>query len=516
MILIIVINIEGVATFYSLINEERIFMFKKTICSFIFTAFTLVLLATPVLALDSNAALTDANTVLEKTYNLVESGDIGAAKETYSEYSKAWGDYEDSIKSQSKQAYGDIEDKMGMIQFLFSQDPVQKDKLLNAIKDLKQTNEGFIQGKYNEASAPKGDNKTQVKDLVVILENAKDQIKGGDNAAALKSMKDFSSKWLDVEGLILTKSHKIYNDAEKDMVTAKAYLSVNPIQPEKALNVVERMIGYMSQVSGNNSYSMVDVMTIILREGLEALLVVVALLGFLKKSGNEDKKGWIFGGVGIGLVISCIIAVLVKILFTSGTFGNNNFLISGWTGIFAAVMLIYVSYWLHSKSSADEWQNYVKNKSSRALATGSLFSLGFLAFLAVFREGTETVLFYIGMASSVSLPVLLSGIAIGSGILVLVAFLILKLGLRIPMKPFFMISSLLVFYLGLKFTGMGINGLQNAGVLSATSSDNLPTISWLAVYPSWQGVIPQIALILAAVVMVAKDHINLNKFRRVK
>jgi len=206
--------------------------------------------------------------------------------------------------------------------------------------------------------------------------------------------------------------------------------------------------------------------------------------------------------------------VIIKVLFTSGTFGNNNFLISGWTGVFAAVMLIYVSYWLHSKSSAKEWKNYIGNQGSKALATGSLFSLGFLAFLAVFREGTETVLFYIGMASSISLYTLLLGVLIGSGVLILIAFLILKFGLRIPMKPFFMVSSVLVFYLGFKFTGMGINGLQLAGVLPANTSDTLPTISWLAVYPTWQCFIAQILLIGLAIIMILKNYINNN--RRIK
>lgn len=488
-------------------------MVKNAIYLLLVSVLSMLILTTPVLASDANAVLTDGNKILEKAYNLVESGAVDVAKETYSTYSKTWVNYEDTIKEQSKQAYGDIEEKMGMVQFLFAQEPVQKDKLLDALKDLRQTNESFIQGKYNVSTTEKSNSKAEVKDLVIILENAEDQIKKGGNNAALESMKDFSSRWIDVEAVILTKSQKIYNDAEKDMVASKAYLSVEPKQPDKALKVIERMIGYMSQVEGDNSYSILDVITIILREGLEALLVVVALFGVLKKSGNEDKKGWIFGGVGIGLAVSCIIAILVKVLFSSGTFGNNNFLISGWTGVFAAVMLIYVSYWLHSKSSANEWQNYINSKGSKALAAGSLFSLGFLAFLAVFREGTETVLFYIGMASSVGLPVLLSGIAIGACILVIVAFLILKVGLRIPMRPFFLISSILVFYLGLKFTGMGINGLQNAGVISATSSDILPTISWLAVYPYWQSVVPQIVLVLAAIGMVVKNYINSSQIR---
>lgn len=491
-------------------------MLKNITFCLLFSVLAMFIFITPVRALDLNTSLTEVNGIIDKITSQVNSGDINSAKETYSTISKSWINYEDILKAQSKRAYRDIEEKMGMVQFLFLQEPVQKDKLLEALKDLRKINEEFIQGKYKDEASVKSNNKTQVKDLVILLENAKNQIKQGDNTAALNSMKSFSSKWLDVEGLVLTKSQKIYSDAEKDMVSSKAYLSIEPVQPEKALKVIDRMIGYMSQVAGDNSYSIVDVITIILREGLEALLVVVALLGFLKKSGNEEKKGWIFGGVGIGLVVSAIIAIIVKVLFTSGTFGNNNFLISGWTGIFAAIMLIYVSYWLHSKSSAHEWQNYIKNKSSKALATGSLFSLGFLAFLAVFREGTETVLFYIGMASSVGLPVLLTGIAIGAGILVLIAFLILKVGLRIPMRPFFLTSSILIFYLGLKFTGMGINGLQNAGVLYATSSDNLPTISWLAVYPSWQSVIPQIALVLGAILILVKSYINSIKIGRLK
>lgn len=171
-------------------------------------------------------------------------------------------------------------------------------------------------------------------------------------------------------------------------------------------------------------------------------------------------------------------------------------------------MLIYVSYWLHSKSSVKAWQSYVNDKSSQAIATGSLFSLGLLAFLAVFREGTETVLFYIGMASSIKLSDLLIGIAIGMAILVFIALLILKVGLRIPMRPFFMVSSLLVFYLGLKFTGMGINGLQLAGLLPATSSDILPSIGWIGMYPTWEGFLPQLILIIVAITMLFINQIN--------
>lgn len=466
-------------------------------------------LSLSVLASDVQSDLSKSNEFVLRAIESVKAGDITGAKNSYETFNKGWLSLEDGVKEQSRQAYGDIENKMGMVQFYLSQNLVQTEKLLQALQELNQVNQDFIQGKYKGGETNKNSKTVTIKDLVLLLERAREQIRKGDMTGAIKTINSFSASWLEVEGIVLTKSQKIYHDAEKDMVTAKAYLAEN--QADKAIKTVDRMHGYLSPLAGETSYTMVDVITIILREGLEALLVVIALLGFLKKSGHEDKKTWIYAGVVTGLAVSVVMAVMVKMLFSSGTFGNNNFLISGWTGLFAAVMLIYVSYWLHSKSSASEWQSYLKNKGTRALATGSLFSLGLLAFLAVFREGTETVLFYIGMASSISLANLIMGIGLGSAILVVVALLVIKAGLRIPMRPFFMLSSLLVFYLGLKFTGMGINGLQLAGVLPATTSEALPTVSWLAVYPSWESTIPQLTLIAGAIIMVLKDRIKLKQ-----
>jgi high-affinity iron transporter len=481
----------------------------------LFTLLLVVFLMLPmfpieVLAADAKAELSESNDFIQKSIDAVKSDDISKGKDFYGEYNQAWIELEDGVKEQSKQAYGDIESKMGMVKFLFIQSPVQKEKVISALEDLQKTNKAFISGESNSGeSKPKGETST-IKDLVALLEKAKSQIESGNDDQAVKTMDTFSSSWLDVEGVVLTKSKKVYDDAEKDMVSAKAYLTVDPIQEDKAVKVIDRMHGYLSLVDGNTSYGIVDVITIILREGLEALLVVITLLGFLKKSGQESKKSWIYGGVVIGSLVSIILAVLVKLLFTSGTFGNNNFLISGWTGVFAAAMLIYVSYWLHSKSEVSSRNHSLKDKSNKSLANGSLFSLGFLAFLAVFREGTEVVLFYIGMASSIKLTDLFLGIALGLVILIIIAVLMLKIGLRIPMKPFFLISSLLVFYLGLKFTGMGINGLQLAGLLPATTSDVLPTISALAVYPTWQGIIPQTLLIIIAILVTLHNKLKQN------
>jgi high-affinity iron transporter len=261
---------------------------------------------------------------------------------------------------------------------------------------------------------------------------------------------------------------------------------------------IEGMRDYLSPLVSKTSYNMMDAITILLREGLEGLLVVVALLGFLRKAGHAEKNKWIWIGVGAGIGVSIILGTVVNLLFSAGTFGSNNFLIAGWTGIFAAVMLLYMSYWLHSKSSISEWQRYIRTQSTKALDTGNLISLALLSFLAVFREGTETVLFFIGMASSIKMTSLLLGIVIGLLILVVLSYLILKVGLKIPMRPFFLVSSILMFYLCFKFTGMGIHGLQLAGLLPATQAP-IPTIDFFALYSTWESFIPQMFLLVIAV-----------------
>src|SRR4029453_11658312 len=107
--------------------------------------------------------------------------------------------------------------------------------------------------------------------------------------------------------------------------------------------------------------------------------------------------------------------------------------------------------WLHSKSSLHAWQKYVRERTSAALAGGGMFSLGLISFLAVFREGAETALFYIGIAPAIAMRDLALGIGLGKLALVVIGVLMLVFGLRIPLRPFFLVSSVLLYYLAFKF-----------------------------------------------------------------
>ncbi len=461
----------------------------------------------PALALASpEGDLKGANQLVLQAVSAAQHGDLTVAKAHFEQFRQRWLDVEDGVKSQSVTAYRAIEDEMAAVQFALLQTPPDRARVTTSLQALAAANEKFINGGFPAGAGQQPAATGSVADLIALLDQAKARIQAGDATGAAKAMDQFRQSWLGVEGVVLTESGKVYADAERDMVDAAAMLAARPPNLSGALVTVERMRGYLEPIAGKSSYSAFDAATILLREGLEALLVIVALLGYLKKAGHANKSGWIWAGVGAGLAVSAALAAVVKLVFGVGTFGSNNFLIVGWTGLFAAVMLIWVSYWLHSKSSAAEWQSYIRKQSTAALATGSLLSLAALSFLAVFREGTETVLFYVGMASSISTSNLLLGLGLGAGFLLLIAFIILKVGVRIPMRPFFLVSSVLVFYLGFKFTGMGIHGLQLAGVLPTTLAPYLPSIDFLALYPNWQSTLPQLVLLVLAVWMAVRQR----------
>jgi len=341
-----------------------------------------------------------------------------------------------------------------------------------------------------------------LSDFIILLQQTKLKAQDHEQQAALSGISKARESWLSVEGVVVAQSAAVYSDSERDMVTIDAMLSANPPNYQGAIQLLDQMINYLSPLASKSGYTFWDAAMILIREGLEALLVIAALLAFVKKSGRTKGNGWIWLGVLGGLLLSIIIAFIVKFVFSSGTFGNNNALINGWTGVIAAVMLVYMSYWLHSQSKIADWQKYFSTKTKSALDSGRIVSLGVLSFLAVFREGTETVLFFIGMVNQINMKELVLGIAVGFALLATLAYLMIRLGLKLPIRPFFMVSSVIVFYLSIKFTGMGIHSLQLAGTIPSTTASNIPHIGFLALYPSWQSTLPQMALVLSALLVI--------------
>lgn len=425
------------------------------------------------------------------------------SKTSYDQFHDQWMDVEETVKADSKSAYRDIEAEMGQVDYAFMIN--KQEDIVSALDKLKQVLERYIHGQYgNGAEAP--EENITLTGFVALLEQAKEQTQKHDQAASLAAIGKVRESWLSVEGHVVAQSASVYSDSERDMVVANAMLTKQ--EYVNAAKVLDTMIAYLTPLAQKTSYTYWDAAMIPIREGLEALLVVGALLAFVKKSNVAKGGRWVWSGVIAGLLLSGVIAVIVKFVFSSGAFGTNNFLIAGCTGVFAAVMLLYMSYWLHSNSNVKKWNAYIQAKTETALSTGRIVSLGILSFLAIFREGTETVLFIIGMVNQISVQQLILGILLGLGILIIIAVLMLYVGMKLPIRPFFLVSSFIVFYLCIKFTGLGIHSLQLAGVLKTSNSSVLPSIDFLGFFPSWESALPQILIAAVAVAFVIGSRIS--------
>lgn len=445
---------------------------------------------------------------IDQAIEYASKGDLEEAQKAYEKFNKTWREIEEGIKSDSATAYRDIESNMGQVVYAFT--IKKQDQVLQALKGLKAVNQKFASGGYpKEAGFKKED--ISLDDFVLLLQETKRETKEQNQSEALEGIKNVSSNWLSVEGIVVVQSSSVYSDSERDLVTIQAMLGANPPNYKDAEKTIDNMIKYLTPLAEKSNYTYWDAAMILIREGLEALLVVIALMSFVKKSGDGKGNGWIWTGVLSGLGVSVVLALIVKFVISSGAFGDNNALIAGWTGVFAAVMLLYMSYWLHSQSNIADWNRYIREKSQTALSTGKLVSLGVLSFLAVFREGTETVLFYIGMASQIKVQSLLIGFLIGAAILGILAYLMVFVGLKLPLRPFFLVSSIIVFYLCIKFTGMGIHSLQLAGLVQTTNSQSIPSIGFFAIYPSWESTIPQVILVLGAAIVFLSKNIKSKK-----
>jgi hypothetical protein len=153
----------------------------------------------------------------------------------------------------------------------------------------------------------------------------------------------------------------------------------------------------------------------------------------------------------------------------------------------AAVMLFYVSYWLLTKVEVAKWNSFVKTKVQDAVSSGSAVALASVAFLAVYREGFETVLFYKALMLSGgvgSLFPILAGMAVGTLVLVVVYVAITRFGVRLPLRPFFTVTSAFLYYMAFVFAGKAVAELQEGGLVGTTSVPWAPRLPALGIYPT--------------------------------
>ncbi|WP_437891101.1 FTR1 family iron permease [Phytobacter sp. V91] len=252
---------------------------------------------------------------------------------------------------------------------------------------------------------------------------------------------------------------------------------------------------------------------IIVREGLEALLIVAAIVAYMVKNNHQDKMPLIRQSVIVALIASVVTAIIFQMLFTNS--GASRELLEGFTMLIAVVMLFSMSYWLLSKVEARHWKAWLEGKLSHSLTRGSLVGLWLTCFLAVYREGAETVLFYFALIGDAK--DLAGHMAIGAGfvigcVVLLIAWLVMRYTVvKLPLKPFFMFTGSFMYLMAFVFAGKGVLELVEGKLFQPTLINGVPEIGWLGIYPYVETLVPQAVLLLAALgalwVMRRRNHV---------
>ncbi len=278
---------------------------------------------------------------------------------------------------------------------------------------------------------------------------------------------------------------------------------------EKDLRESERILKGGSSLGKYLSF--VNSFAIILREALEALLIIAAIIAALAHSGNRGMIRYVHYGWVVALLAGLGTWVAARTVIDIS--GARREIIEGATSLLAAVVLFYVSYWLVSKADVKKWKEYVRSKTQGALTRRSGLTLAFVSFLAVYREAFETILFYQALffQTGSSTPHVIYGLVAGVAVVLVIAFLMYRFTLRIPLKYFFSFTSIFLYLLCFILLGKGILEFQESGIISSTSADFIPYMDTLGIYPTYETAIPQAILFLLAFSLFARNYVYREK-----
>ncbi|WP_374487312.1 FTR1 family protein [Zoogloea sp.] len=340
--------------------------------------------------------------------------------------------------------------------------------------------------------------KDKLRESVVAMDN------GNERLASQLALSAYLDGFEPVEPALAAKNQALFQDIEKTMGLYRNALTAG--QVERAHDIAQQLQTQLDEAQealGGTKDALstfLGALTILLREGLEALLVVVAMMAFLKKADRTDVLPYVHAGWMAALTAGGLTWLVAT--YVVDVSGASREMTEGVSAVFAAVVLLAVGMWMHQKSLAGRWQTYVKEKLSSALSKKSALMLFVLSFVTVYREVFETVLFYAALWTQDNGVYLLAGLASGIVILAAVAAVLLRSAARLPISQFFAFSSALVGVLAVVLMGKGVAALQKVGILQITPI-SIPRIDVLGVYPSIQTVTAQVLILLIIVASVA-------------
>ncbi len=426
----------------------------------------------------------------------IASQDLESVREAYKKMNSTWTINEAVVRDHSTAHYGQVETAISFLRSSIETEPTNFDTIQASFDDLKKAISNFVEG---TEVATTSSNLT-LKDGIDLLEKALAQFQAGQDSEAAATMKEFITIWPTIEGSVSTTNPSLYTKVESESPVIMVKGKDSEYQEE-----LSSLIAELSQIDTSASYNAFDAMLILLREGVEALLIVMALVTTLKAAKMRQGLKWVYGGAFAGIVASLLIAYILQVAFPAVTSGTNREIIEGAVGIFAVIMMILIGIWLHSKSSVKKWNAFMKSQMQTVTKTGSFFSMFALSFLAVFREGAETILFYVGILPRISSFDFVLGISLALSVLVVIAFVMNKASqFFLPHKVFFILTWM-IYALAFKMTGVSIHALQLTNKIPNHLISGIPSIDILGIYPSWEGLAGQILFILVVFLITIRQ-----------
>ena len=334
------------------------------------------------------------------------------------------------------------------------------------------------------------------------LDEAVASYRKGERAAALQfAVIAYVEGYELIERPLANADEKLMREGERDMmalrnlIRAGAPLSDVEAQAKRVAAMLERARDRLDAGALSAGTVFTSALIILLREGLEALLVVAAIVAFLIKANRRDALIWVHAGwisaIALGVVTWIVASYVIAIS------GTHREITEGVTGLIAAAMLVYVGYWLHNKASAQAWQAFIKDSVGAALASRTLWAMAAVSFLAVYREIFETVLLYQALwvqAGESGSSALIGGVVAAAAALAGLGWGLFRYSLQLPLGPFFTVMSWLMCALAVVLAGKGVAALQEAGVVGA-SMISVPSVPVIGVFPTVQTLAAQAAVI---------------------
>ncbi len=428
--------------------------------------------------------------VLEKA---IQSKNVEQMKKEYLKFNGVWTRNESFIRSRSVSYYGKVETAMSFLRSSMEVEPFDYENTINSFNDLKSSIQDYLEGKKIENNVS---GTVTLKEAVDMLKDALEAFKNGDKNKGQSKVKEFIQVWPTVEGDVSTRNSALYTKVE----TQTPIIMVKGTEKQYQ-DQLQGLITELSQIDTKAKYTFIDAMFILLREGVEALLIVLALVSSLKAANQKKGLRWVYAGAAAGILASVVIAFILQALFPAVSSGTNREILEGFVGIFAVVMMIGIGFWLHSKSSLKSWKNYIDRKMDVVLSTGSFISMFVLSFLAVFREGAETILFYVGILPLISLQNLIIGVVSAILILIVIALVLIYASSKIKIHQVFFVLTWTIYFLAFKMLGTSIHMLQVVGILPLHVIRFIPTVEVLGIYANIEVFISQLILII--IIMIA-------------